>query len=489
MSSSMACSLRSSYIVKTTFMASSKSAITIGQFAPEPRFYKYRRGCTGKAVTAQAVVRWDVLTTPGCRKNARKSLVVPKEIVKEKEKPNKSGGGRFGKYGGAYVPETLVTCLSQLESEFYAALADPQFLEELTTALEDYAGRETPLYYAKRLTDFYKNDRGQGPEIYLKREDLNHCGAHKINNAIGQAMLAKRMGRKSIIAATGAGQHGVATAAACAKLGLDCTIFMGSLDIERQSSNVVLIKLLGAKVESVEGNFKDAASQAIKHWVENLETSYYLTGTVVGPHPCPTIVREFQSIIGKETRKQATEKWGGKPDILLACVGSGSNALGLFHEFIGDEDVRLIGVEAAGSGLESGRHSATLAKGEVGVYHGSLCYLLQDDEGQIVGAHSIGVGLEYPGVSPELSYLKDSGRAEFYSITDQEALRAYHMLCKLEGIIPALETSHALAFLEELCPTLPVGARVVVCCSGRGEKDAATVSLLNQNSNDQQQHT
>lgn len=391
-----------------------------------------------------------------------------------------SSTGKFGRFGGKFVPEALISCLSKLEAEFILALHDENFQEELATALRDYVGRESPLYFAKRLTDYYKNSEGKGPEIYLKREDLVHTGAHKINNAIAQAMLAKRIGRKRIVAATGAGQHGVATAAACAKLSLECTIFMGSADVGRQGANVLLIKNLGAQVKVVDGSFKDATSEAIRDWVGDLETSYFLSGTAVGPHPCPTIVREFQSVIGKETRKQAEEKWGGKPDVLVACVGSGSNALGMFHEFIRDEDVRLIGVEAAGIGLDSGAHSATLARGDVGVYHGSMSYLLQDEEGQIIGPHSIGVGLEYPGVSPELSFLKDTGRAEFYAVTDDEALDAYRRLCQLEGIFPALEASHALAYLEKLCPGLEDGAKVVVNCSGRGDKDAATVYKHNE---------
>ncbi|KAL0535178.1 hypothetical protein IC582_029502 [Cucumis melo] len=383
--------------------------------------------------------------------------------------------GKFGKFGGKFVPESLITCLGKLEAEFNLVLNDSKFQEELEVALRDFVGRETPLYYAERLTKHYKNEEGKGPEIYIKREDLNHCGAHKMNNAIAQVMIAKRMGRKSVVAATGAGQHGVATAAACAKHDLDCTIFMGSEDINKQSSNVLLIKLLGAKVKSVEGNFKDASSEAIREWVGNLETSYYLTGTVVGPYPCPAMVREFQSVIGKETRRQAKEKWGAKPDVLLACIGSGSNALGLFHEFINEKDVRLIGVEAAGFGLDSGKHSATLSKGHVGVYHGALSYLLQDDEGQILNPHSVGVGLEYPGVGPELSFLKESGRAEFETASDTEAVEAYKRLAKLEGIFPSLEASHAFAYLHKLCPTLPDGCKVVVNCSGRGDKDAAIV--------------
>ncbi|XP_050215160.1 tryptophan synthase beta chain 2, chloroplastic-like isoform X2 [Mercurialis annua] len=302
--------------------------------------------------------------------------------------------GKFGRFGGKYVPETLIACLNELEAVFNTVLHDREFQEELAVALRDYVGRETPLYFAERLTNHYKNEVGEGPEIYLKREDLNHCGAHKMNNSIAQAMIAKRLGFKNVVAATGAGHHGVATAAACAKLSLKCTVFMGTSDMQKQSSNVRLMNLLGAEVKPVEGNFKDASSEAIRQWVGKLETSYYLTGTVVGPHPCPSMVREFQSVIGKETRRQAMEKWGGKPDVLVACVGSGSNALGLFSEFINDNDVRLIGVEAAGFGLDSGKHSATLAMGEVGAYHGAITYLLQDDQGQIVCPHSIGVGIQ-----------------------------------------------------------------------------------------------
>nr|AYM45644.1 tryptophan synthase [Strobilanthes cusia] len=385
--------------------------------------------------------------------------------------------GKFGAFGGVFVPETLVSSLSKLAAEFNLILHDRDFQGELQVALRDYVGRETPLYYAKRLSDYYKGKgNGQGPEIYLKREDLNHGGAHKINNAIAQAMIAQRMGRTSIVAATGAGQHGVATAAACAKLGLECTVFVGNVDMARQPHNVLLMKHLGAEVKSVKGMFKDATSEAIRNWVCDLDRGYLLAGAAVGPHPLPSMVREFQAVIGKETRRQAMEKWGGKPDAVVACVGSGSNALGIFHEFVRDEDVRLIGVEAAGSGIESGRHSATLAKGDVGVYHGAMSYLLQDDQGQIIAPHSVGVGLEYPAVSPELSFLKDIGRAEFHSVTDEEALDAYALLCKTEGIFPALEAAHAVAYLEKLCPTLAVdGAKVVVNCSGRGDKDAGAV--------------
>ncbi|KAF9672160.1 hypothetical protein SADUNF_Sadunf11G0011800 [Salix dunnii] len=382
---------------------------------------------------------------------------------------------KFGMFGGKFVPETLITSLNKLEAEFIYALQDPEFQEELATALRDYVGRETPLYFAQGLTNYYRNKDGEGAEIYLKREDLNHCGAHKMNNAVAQAMIAKRMGLKNVVAATGAGQHGVATAAACAKLSLSCTVFMSADDMEKQSSNVLLMKLFGAQVKPVEGGFKEASSEAIREWASNLETSYYLTGTAVGPHPCPSMVCEFQSVIGKETRRQAMEKWGGKPDVLIACIGSGSNAMGLFHEFIEDEDVRLIGVEAAGFGLDSGKHAATLNKGEVGVYHGAMSYLLEDEEGQIIRPHSIAVGLEYPGVSPQLSFLKDTERAEFHSSTDKEAVDAYIRLSRLEGIIPSLEASHALAYLEKICPTLPNGTKVTVNCSGRGDKDAGMV--------------
>ncbi|RZB77593.1 Tryptophan synthase beta chain 2, chloroplastic isoform D [Glycine soja] len=296
-----------------------------------------------------------------------------------------------------------------------------------------------------------------------------------MNNALAQAMIAKRMGCKSVVTATGSGQHGLATAAACAKLALDCTVFMADKDIHRQYSNVRLIKLLGAQVEAVDGGFTDAASEAFRYWVGDLENRYHLSGSAVGPHPCPTMVREFQSVIGKETRMQALEKWGGKPDVLVASVGTGSNALGLFHEFIADKDVRFVGVEAGGLGLESGKHSSTLTTGEVGAYHGAISYLLQDQDGQIIHPHSIAAGMEYPGVGPELSFLKESGRAEFCVANDEEALDAYQRLCKLEGIFPSLEAAHALAILDKLVPTLCNGTKVVVNCSGRGDKDAAIV--------------
>ncbi|KAL7186504.1 hypothetical protein ACSBR2_028281 [Camellia fascicularis] len=381
--------------------------------------------------------------------------------------------GRFGKFGGKYVPETLMYALTELESAFNALAGDQDFQKELDGILKDYVGRESPLYFAERLTEHYKRPNGEGPHIYLKREDLNHTGAHKINNAVAQALLAKRLGKKRIIAETGAGQHGVATATVCARFGLECVIYMGAQDMERQALNVFRMRLLGAEVIPVHSGtatLKDATSEAIRDWVTNVESTHYILGSVAGPHPYPMMVREFHAVIGKETRKQALEKWGGKPDVLVACVGGGSNAMGLFHEFVNDE-VRLIGVEAAGFGLDSGKHAATLTKGEIGVLHGAMSYLLQDEDGQIVEPHSISAGLDYPGVGPEHSFLKDLGRAEYYSITDEEALEGFKRLSRLEGIIPALETSHAIAYLEKLCPTLPNGTKVVLNCSGRGDKD------------------
>ncbi|KAG1365348.1 tryptophan synthase beta chain 1 [Cocos nucifera] len=387
--------------------------------------------------------------------------------------------GRFGRFGGKYVPETLMYALTELESAFRTLSDDADFQKELDGILRDYVGRESPLYFAERLTDHYIRSNGEGPQIYLKREDLNHTGAHKINNAVAQALLAKRLGKKRIIAETGAGQHGVATATVCARFGLECVVYMGAQDMERQALNVFRMRLLGAQVRAVHSGtatLKDATSEAIRDWVTNVESTHYILGSVAGPHPYPMMVREFHAVIGRETRKQAMEKWGGKPNVLVACVGGGSNAMGLFHEFVDDADVRLIGVEAAGYGLDSGKHAATLTKGEVGVLHGAMSYLLQDDDGQIIEPHSISAGLDYPGVGPEHSYLKDIGRAEYYSVTDQEALEAFKRLSQLEGIIPALETSHALAYLEKLCPTLPNGTKVVVNCSGRGDKDVQTAA-------------
>nr|WP_315862250.1 tryptophan synthase subunit beta [Picosynechococcus sp. PCC 7003] len=387
--------------------------------------------------------------------------------------------GRFGKYGGKYVPETLMPALAELEAAYAQYRNDPTFQAELAGLLKDYVGRPSPLYFAERLTTRYARPDSSGPQIYLKREDLNHTGAHKINNAIAQALLAKRMGKQRIIAETGAGQHGVATATVCARFGMECIIYMGVQDMERQALNVFRMKLLGATVQPVEagtGTLKDATSEAIRDWVTNVETTHYILGSVAGPHPYPMMVRDFHAVIGSETRLQCKEKWGGLPDILIACVGGGSNAMGLFHEFVKDSTVRLIGVEAEGSGITSGHHAATLTQGKPGVLHGAMSYLLQDTEGQVVEAHSISAGLDYPGVGPEHSYLKDTCRAEYYSVTDQDAVAAFRRVSELEGIIPALETSHAFAYLETLCPQLPGSPRIVINSSGRGDKDVQTVA-------------
>jgi len=387
--------------------------------------------------------------------------------------------GRYGKFGGKYVPETLMPALSELEAAFYQCRDDAEFQAELQALLKDYVGRPTPLYFAERLTTHFARPDGTGPQIYLKREDLNHTGAHKINNALGQVLLAKRMGKQRIIAETGAGQHGVATATVCARFGLECVIYMGVHDMERQALNVFRMRLMGAEVRPVAagtGTLKDATSEAIRDWVTNVETTHYILGSVAGPHPYPMIVRDFQAIIGQETRQQAQEKWGGLPDILLACVGGGSNAMGLFHEFVDEPSVRLIGIEAGGEGLDSEKHAATLTRGRVGVLHGAMSYLLQDEDGQVIEPHSISAGLDYPGVGPEHSYLKDSGRAEYYSVTDAEALEGLQLLSRLEGIIPALETAHAIAHLSKLCPQLEGSPRIVINCSGRGDKDMQNVA-------------
>lgn len=381
--------------------------------------------------------------------------------------------GRFGPFGGRFVPETLMSALTELEEAFEQHWRDPEFRAEFHSLLRDFVGRPSPLYFAQRLTEHY-----DGPQIYLKREDLNHTGAHKINNALGQVLLAVRMGKRRIIAETGAGQHGVATATVCARFGLECVIYMGAVDMERQAPNVQRMRLLGAEVRGVESGtatLKDALSEAIRDWVTNVETTHYVIGTVAGPHPYPKLVRTFHDIIGQETRQQCQEKWGGLPDVLLACVGGGSNALGLFNEFVRDPQVRLIGIEAAGEGLHTSRHAATLSRGRIGVLHGAMSYLLQDEEGQVQEAHSISAGLDYPGVGPEHSYLKEIGRAEYYAVTDDEAVEALLLLSRLEGIIPALETAHALAYLKTLAPQLGPQQRVVVNCSGRGDKDLNTV--------------
>ena len=398
------------------------------------------------------------------------------EVISSAQRPD--GLGRFGQFGGKYVPETLMPALSELETAFHQYCNDPEFQQELQGLMRDYVGRPSPLYFAERLTSRYARPDGSGPQIYLKREDLNHTGAHKINNSLAQALLAKRMGKQRIIAETGAGQHGVATATVCARFGLECIIYMGVHDMERQALNVFRMRLMGAEVRPVAsgtGTLKDATSEAIRDWVTNVESTHYILGSVAGPHPYPMIVRDFQAVIGQETRAQCQEKWGGLPDILLACVGGGSNAMGLFHEFVNETSVRMIGIEAAGEGVDTEKHAATLTRGRVGVLHGAMSYLLQDQDGQVIEPHSISAGLDYPGVGPEHSYLKDIGRAEYFSITDQEALEGFQLISKLEGIIPALETSHAIAYLEKFCPQLEGSPRIVINCSGRGDKDVQSV--------------
>ena len=384
--------------------------------------------------------------------------------------------GYFGEFGGQYVPETLMPALEELEAA-YARYKDEQgFRKKLNYYLKNYVGRATPLYYAEKLTEHLG-----GAKIYLKREDLNHTGAHKINNSLGQALLAKRMGKKRIIAETGAGQHGVATATAAALLDLECEIFMGTEDVRRQSLNVFRMELLGAKVVRVESGtktLKDATNEALRNWVATVENSHYIIGSVVGPHPYPTIVRDFQSVIGRETQEQLTEIEGKLPDLLIACVGGGSNAMGLFYPFKELKEVQLLGVEAAGSGLNSGQHAAPLTVGSKGVLHGALSYLLQDGDGQILPAHSVSAGLDYPGVGPEHSYFKDMERAKYQAVTDVEALEAFKLLTRLEGIIPALESSHAIAAACRVAPTLAKERVIVICLSGRGDKDVAEASEL-----------
>jgi len=387
------------------------------------------------------------------------------------EKPDKNG--RFGKYGGRFVPETLTSSLQEIELEFNQILKDETFWEELTNLQNDFIGRPTPLYYAKNLSLQISQN------LWIKREDLAHTGAHKINNAIGQALLAKRIGKKRIIAETGAGQHGVATATACAMLNLECIVYMGSEDIKRQAPNIYRMEMLGAKVIPVTSGsktLKDAVNEAIRDWVTNVETTYYIIGSAVGPHPYPYIVREFQSVIGIESRKQILEKTGSLPDYVIACVGGGSNAIGIFSGFIDDEKVSLIGVEASGKGLNTDKHAATLTKGSIGVLHGSMSYVLQDDYGQILEAHSISAGLDYPGVGPEHSYLKDIERAKYYSASDDTALKGFKLLSVTEGIIPALEPAHALGFLIDWCKEIPKNQNILFLLSGRGDKDMEIVS-------------
>ncbi|WP_409178640.1 tryptophan synthase subunit beta [Brevibacillus fortis] len=381
--------------------------------------------------------------------------------------------GRFGSFGGKFIPETLMNAVTELEIAFEEARRDPAFVQELNGLLSEYAGRPTPLTYAERLTKAVG-----GAQIYLKREDLNHTGAHKLNNALGQALLAKRMGKKSIIAETGAGQHGVASATVAAKLGLSCKVFMGEEDIRRQSLNVFRMKLLGAEViPAVSGSrtLKDATNEAIRHWVSHVDETFYVIGSVVGPHPYPYIVREFQKIIGEETRSQVLQMLRRLPDEVVACVGGGSNAIGMFYPFIQDESVALRGVEAAGKGIDTEKHAATLTLGRPGVIHGSLTYLLQDESGQVQEAHSISAGLDYPGVGPEHAYLKDSGRVTYTSVTDAEALEAVRVLCQTEGIIPALESAHAIAEAIKRAKEMSSDKILVICLSGRGDKDVLTI--------------
>jgi len=382
--------------------------------------------------------------------------------------------GRFGPYGGKFVPETLMRALIELEEEYRSSMQDQSFLDDLRRLSERYVGRPTPLYHAKNLS----NELG-GAQIYLKREDLAHTGAHKINNALGQGLLTARMGKKRIIAETGAGQHGVATATVCAMFDQECIVYMGEADIQRQSPNVFRMKLLGAEVRSVTSGsktLKDAINECIRDWVTNVETTHYLIGSVVGPHPYPQMVRDFQSVIGREARQQVIDATGKLPDYALACVGGGSNAIGLFHDFVDDPSIQLVGVEAGGHGVETGHHASTLVAGEVGVLHGSKSYLLQDEHGQVIETHSISAGLDYPGVGPEHSYLKDIERAKYVSVTDEEALEGFQLLCRTEGIIPALEPSHAIAHAAKIAPALPGDAVILVGLSGRGDKDIETVA-------------
>jgi tryptophan synthase beta chain len=384
--------------------------------------------------------------------------------------------GHYGQFGGRFVPETLITLLLDLEREYSKLRKDPAFKKEFTFYLNEYAGRSTRLYYAERLSQQLKTLK-----VYLKREDLLHTGAHKVNNTLGQILVAKRMGKTRVIAETGAGQHGVATAAVCALFGIKCVIYMGSEDVERQALNVVRMKLMGAEVRPVDSGsktLKDAMNEAIRDWVTNVKDTFYLIGTVAGPHPYPLMVREFQSVIGKEARKQFLAKEKKLPDYVVACVGGGSNAMGIFHPFVADKSVKLIGVEAAGYGINTGKHSAALCKGGVGVLHGTKSRLLQNDDGQIQLAHSISAGLDYPGVGPEHAYYKETGRAEYVAITDDEALEAAQALARSEGIIPALESSHALAYLPKLARKVKGKKTVILCLSGRGDKDMNTIKEL-----------
>ena len=383
--------------------------------------------------------------------------------------------GRFGDYGGRFVSETLMPLIIELEKSYQELKKDDDFWEEYEDLLNNYVGRPSPMYFAERLTSYLN-----GPKIYFKRDELNHTGAHKINNVIGQILLAKKMGKKRIIAETGAGQHGVATATVCARFGLECIVFMGETDVKRQAPNVFRMKLLGAQVRSVtsgRGTLKDAMNEALRDWVSNVDNTFYCIGTVAGPHPYPKMVRDFQSIIGREARLQLEKMEGRKPDTVVACIGGGSNAIGLFHEFLDDENIDIIGVEAGGEGIDSRmKHAASLTGGSPGVLHGNKTYLLQDSEGQIIEGHSISAGLDYPGIGPEHAWLNDLGRVKYVSVTDSEALDAFKLCCKLEGIIPALEPSHALAHVLKIAPTLPNDKLILLNMCGRGDKDIFTVA-------------
>jgi len=404
-----------------------------------------------------------------------KSKIKVRTIV-GRETPFPDAQGHFGAYGGRFVAETLIKPLEELQSTYHQLFGDAEFLRELDDDLRHYVGRPSPLYLAQHWSDSIG-----GAKIYLKREDLNHTGAHKINNTVGQALLAKRMEKPRVIAETGAGQHGVATATVAARFGMRCCVYMGADDIQRQSSNVYRMKLLGADVVSVNSGsrtLKDALNEALRDWVSNVDDTFYIIGTVAGPHPYPAMVRDFQAIIGRETREQCLEQEGRLPDALVACVGGGSNAIGLFYPFINDEHVRIIGVEAGGEGLVTGRHSASLTTGSPGVLHGNRTYLMQDEFGQIEATHSISAGLDYPGVGPEHAWLKDTGRANYYTVTDGEALSAFRRVTQLEGIMPALESSHALAYAESLAGTMKSDGIIVVNLSGRGDKDIQTVANI-----------
>lgn len=384
--------------------------------------------------------------------------------------------GHFGPYGGSFVSETLTHAIAELREAYARYQNDPEFLREFAYELKHFVGRPSPIYHAERMS----REQG-GAQIHLKREDLNHTGAHKINNVIGQAMLARRMGKPRVIAETGAGQHGVATATICARYGLECVVYMGSNDVQRQSPNVYRMNLLGARVVPVESGsktLKDALNEAMRDWVTNVENTFYIIGTVAGPHPYPMMVRDFQSVIGKECIQQMPEMAGRQPDAVIACVGGGSNAMGIFHPYIPFEATRLIGVEAAGEGLDTDKHSASLQRGSPGVLHGNRTYILQDEDGQITETHSVSAGLDYPGVGPEHAWLKDSGRAEYVGVTDAEALEAFHYLCRTEGIIPALESSHAIAYAMKLARTMRPDQHILVNLSGRGDKDIGTVADL-----------